>query len=130
LAANAASELRTEPEAIPPATITILPRTESVLGKTLVGASGEITGRIVDVLADETGQVRAALVDYGGFLGVGSRKIAVAWSDLRFGPTGKPNAVAVDLTRENLARAPAVKAGEPVIVISARRPAWHRAARQ
>jgi hypothetical protein len=103
---------------------------ESVLGKTLVGTSGEVAGRIVDVLADETGQVRAALVDYGGFLGIGSRKIAIAWSDLRFGAAGNPNAVAVGLSRENLARAPEVRAGQPVIVISAHRPIWRRSARQ
>src|SRR5215472_11359343 len=118
LASNGADEIRKQSEALPRATTTVLPHTESVLGKTLVGASGENAGRIVDVLADETGQVRAVLVDYGGFLGVGSRKIAVAWSGLRFWPAGNPNAVAVDLSRENLARAPEVKAGQPVIVIS------------
>jgi hypothetical protein len=130
LAANAAGDLQTESDALPPATIIVLPHTESVLGKMLVGASGEKAGRIVDVLADETGQVRAVLVDYGGFLGIGSRKIAVEWSGLRFGAAGNPNAVAVDLSRENLARAPEVKAGQPVIVISAHRPARHRSARQ
>jgi hypothetical protein len=130
LAANAADDHQTQSEALQPATITVLPHTESVLGKTLVGASGENAGRIVDILADESGQVRAVLVDYGGFLGVGSRKIAVAWSGLRFGSAGDPNAVVVDLSRENLARAPEVKAGQPVIVISAHRPARHRSARQ
>jgi len=130
LATNAAGDLQMEPEVFPYGTVTVLPHTEGVLGKTLIGASGEPAGRIVDVLADQTGQVRAALVDFGGFLGIGSRKIAVAWSGLRFGPAGNPNAVAVNLTRENLARAPEVKAGQPVIVISGHRPAWHRSARQ
>jgi hypothetical protein len=130
LATNAAGDLQTQSEAIPQAIATTLPRMESVLGKTLIGVSGEPAGRIVDVLVDETGQVRAVLVDFGGFLGIGSRKIAVAWTGLRFGPPGNPHAVAVDLTRENLARAPQVKAGQPVIVISAHRPAWRRSVRQ
>jgi hypothetical protein len=130
LAANASNEFQSQSEALPADTTMVLPHTESVLGKTLIGASGENVGRIVDVLADKTGQVQAVLVDYGGFLGVGSRKIAVAWSALRFGPAGNPDAVAVDLTRENLARAPEVKAGQPVIVISAQRPARHRSVRQ
>jgi hypothetical protein len=130
LAANATDERQTKSEALPPAATIVLPHMESVLGKTLVSASGETAGRIVDVLADETGQVRAVLVDYGGFLGVGSRKIAIAWSGLRFGSAGDPNVVAVDLSRENLASAPEVKAGQPIIVISARRPARRRSALQ
>jgi hypothetical protein len=130
LAASAADYLQAQSEASLPATTIVLPHTESVLGKTLVGASGENAGRIVDVLADETGQVRAVIVDYGGFLGVGSRKIAIAWSGLRFGSGGNPNVVAVDLSREHLASAPEVKAGQPVIVISAHRPARRRSALQ
>ena len=41
-------------------------------------------GRIVDVIVDRSGQVRAAIIDFGGFLGVGSRKIAVDWNALHF----------------------------------------------
>jgi len=47
-----------------------------ILGKEVRSASGEAMGRIVDVLVDETGRPRAAVVDFGGFLGVGTRKIA------------------------------------------------------
>ncbi len=97
----------------------VLTQTESVIGKEVFSASGEIIGRIVDVLADDTGKVRAAVVDYGGFLGVGTRKIAVSWSDLRFGPGERSKGVATDLPRENLSRAPEVKEGRPVVAISA-----------
>jgi len=130
LAANAADKAQAQSGANRPATVTVLRGTESVLGKRLAGASGENAGLIVDVLADETGRVRAAIVDYGGFLGIGSRRIAISWSDLRFGPDGHPNAVAVDISSERLAHAPEVKAGRPVLAISARRPAWHRWARK
>ena len=123
-AANAADEFQARSEATRPATVTRLYHAESVLGRRLVGASGENAGRIVDVLADETGQVRAVVVDFGGFLGIGSRRIAIAWSDLRFGPDGNPDVVAVDLPGEQLSRAPEAKAGRPVLVISAGRPAW------
>jgi hypothetical protein len=104
------------------ATITVLGRPESVLGKSLVGASGESAGRIVDVLADETGQVRAVVVDFGGFLGIGSRKIAVAWPDLHFGPDGNSDIVTVEISADRLSQAPEVKPGKPVVVISARAP--------
>lgn len=128
LAANAEDE--SQSNASPEAAMTILTHPESVLGKRLVGASGEDAGWIADVLADQTGHVRAVVVDYGGFLGIGTRKVAVAWSDLRFGTAGQPNAVAIDFSREYLARAPEVKAGKPVIALTAHRSIWHRAARQ
>ncbi len=128
LAANAEDE--SQSIAGPQASITVLTHPESVLGKRLVGASGEEAGWIADVLTDKTGQVRAVVVDYGGFLGIGTRKVAVAWSDLRFGTAGQPNAVAIGFSGEYLARAPEVKAGKPVIALTARRPIWHRAARQ
>ncbi len=101
----------------------VLFQPESILGKDLVSASGQSAGRIVDVLADESGQVRAVVVDYGGFLGVGSRKIAIAWTDLRFGQDVKAGVVMVDIPSDRLSRAPEVKAGEPVVVLSAHPPA-------
>jgi hypothetical protein len=127
VAAAAADPLQPQSAARPQARTAVLYGTESVLGRPVL-ASGEHAGWIVDVIADKTGQVRAAIVDYGGFLGIGSRRIAVAWSDLQFGPDSNPKAVAVDLPRERLARAPTVRTGEPVTVIGLYRP-WHRAAR-
>ncbi len=120
LAAQAADEF--QPQDRPAATNIVLHRTESVLGKDLVSASGESAGRIVDVLTDETGKVRAVIVEFGGFLGVGSRKIAVAWSDLRFNSNRDPGAVLVDLPSERLSQAPEVRAGKPVAVVSAHGP--------
>ena len=53
-------------------------------------SADENMGRIVDVLVVRSGQVRAAIIDFGGFLGVGSRKIAVDWSALHFPAPTKP----------------------------------------
>ena len=41
-------------------------------------------GRIVDLLIDPNGAVEAAVVEFGGFLGIGTRKIAIEWSALGF----------------------------------------------
>ena len=57
---------------------------EGILGKEVRSATGENMGRIVDVVVDRNGQVRAAVIDFGGFLGVGSRKIAVDWDAVKF----------------------------------------------
>ena len=116
---NGAGAQRADSEVEPPASQNrVLYQAEGILGMDLI-ASGKKAGRIVDVLADRSGHVQAVVVDCGGFLGVGGRKIAVAWSDLHFSPDS-PNAVFTNLAQENLAQAPEVKSGKPVVVVTAR----------
>lgn len=99
-----------------PATVVDEEQLESVLGLDARSSTGENMGRIVDVIVDRDGQVRAAIIDFGGFLGVGSRKIAVDWRSLHFDPK-KAGAVVVSLTKDQLRVAPVYKADEPVVVI-------------
>ena len=72
---------------------------ETVLGREVRSVADENMGRIVDVIVDLSGEVRAAVIDFGGFLGVGSRKIAVDWNILRFGSGEKPARVVMELTQ-------------------------------
>ena len=81
--------------------------------KTRVEGDG---GRIIDLLVDRQGRVQAALIEFGGFLGIGTRKIAVAWSALRFQSEGKKQVVVVDLTRDQLRAMPEYKPGETEVV--------------
>src|SRR6202789_1526331 len=67
-----------------PATVVDGEQLESVLGIEAFSSTGDDMGRIVDIIVDRTGQIRAAIIDFGGFLGVGSRKIAVDWRSLHF----------------------------------------------
>ncbi len=115
---SGARGLEAQVEGTPQITHTVLYQTESVLGKELV-SSGRNVGRIVDVLADKYGHVKAVVVDCGGFLGLGSRKVAVAWTDLRFHPDN-PDSVSTNLPEERLSAAPEVKTGKPVVVVTAR----------
>lgn len=90
---------------------------ESILGKKVRSTAGDDMGRIIDIIADKTGQVRAAIVDFGGFLGVGSRQIAVDWKAIRFPSDGKTDAVIVDLSKDQLRVAPVYKPGEQIVVL-------------
>ncbi|MGB7037393.1 MAG: PRC-barrel domain-containing protein [Xanthobacteraceae bacterium] len=106
----------------PPAAITILNdhEVEGILGREVVSTANEDMGRIVDVLVDRTGQVRAAIIDFGGFLGVGSRKIAVDWNALHFPAPAKTDAkITLDLTRDQVKAAPEYQEGKPVVVLGA-----------
>ncbi len=89
---------------------------ESVLGREVRTRVEEDVGRIIDLLADRYGRVQAAVIEFGGFLGIGTRKIAVEWSALRFEQDGRKSVVIVDLTRDQLRVAPEYKPNEPAIV--------------
>jgi len=105
---------------IKPPSVTVLGsrQAQSVLGREVRTNADESMGRIVDVVVDREGRVRAAVIDFGGFLGVGSRKIAVDWNALRFDGS-KPDLVISELTRDQVNAAPEYKDKEAVVVLGA-----------
>jgi len=100
---------------------TVLPYqdVQAVLGKEVRSSADEDMGRVVDVLVDQAGRVRAAVIDFGGFLGVGNRKVVVDWSALHFAPADQPDRISLDLTRNQVKQAPEYKPGKPVVVLGA-----------
>ena len=91
-----------------------------ILGRDVRSTADENMGRIVDVLVDGQGQTRAAIIDFGGFLGVGSRKIAVDWKALHFVPAAdKRYGIVLELTRDQVKPAPEYKEGKPIVILGA-----------
>src|ERR1700683_3535480 len=86
---NDAGKPPSEPTRGPTVTVFDHHEVQGILGKEVRSAADEDMGRIVDVVVDQDGQGRAAIIDFGGFLAAASRKIAVAWNALRFLPTAK-----------------------------------------
>ena len=78
----------------------------SVLGQDIRNRDEDDMGRIIDVLVDGSGRVQTAVVEFGGFLGIGTRKIAIAWSALAFqssGQTsGKKPKIVLDMRQDQL----------------------------
>jgi len=89
---------------------------ESLLGRDL-RTRDEDPGRIIDILCDRDGLVRAAVVELGGFLGIGTRRIAVDWSMLKFDAGPKRPHLVLDMTRDQLRSAPEYKPGEPAVFV-------------
>ena len=81
----------------------------SILGKNVQSSKGEDLGRVVDVLADANGRVKAAIIDFGGFLGVGTRRIAIDWPSLHFDPSDREKPMTLSVSREKLQSVPEYK---------------------
>lgn len=109
-------------EPAPPPSVSVIGARDAhgMLGREVRSAADENMGRIVDVIVDRSGQVRAAVIDFGGFLGVGSRRIVVDWNALRFQRiSNKKDAIGLELTKEQVTAAPEYKEDTPVIVLGA-----------
>jgi len=106
----------------PPPSVTIIAPREAhgVLGRDVRSPTDQDMGRIVDVIVDLAGVVRAAVIDFGGFLGVGSRKIVVDWNALHFGQiANKGDRITLELTKEQVNAAPEYKEDTPIVVLGA-----------
>ena len=106
----------------PPPSVTVIGARDAhgILGREVRSAANEDMGRIVDVIVDRTGTVRAAVIDFGGFLGVGSRRIVVDWNALHFGRiANKGDSITLELNKEQVSAAPEYKEDTPLIVLGA-----------
>jgi hypothetical protein len=109
-------------EPAPPPSVTVIGARDAhgVLGRDVRSPTDEAMGRIVDVIVDRSGVVRAAVIDFGGFLGVGSRKIVVEWNALHFGRVAnKSDSITLELTKEQVTAAPEYKEDTPIVVLGA-----------
>jgi hypothetical protein len=103
----------TEVQHIPPE------RASAILGQMVLDQEGKEIGRLVDVLVAQDSSPQAAVIDFGGFMGVGSRKIAVQWSTLRFTPGEAKRIITLTLTPDQIKAAPEYKdvaKSAPVVV--------------
>jgi hypothetical protein len=105
-----------------PPSVTVIPAVNAhgILGRDVRSPADENMGRISDVVVDRGGQVRAAVIDFGGFLGVGSRKIVVDWNALHFwNVADKTASITLELTRDQVRAAPEYKDDQPIVVLGA-----------
>ena len=119
---DAAKEPAPPPPPAPPPSVTVIGARDAhgILGRDVRSPANEDMGRIVDVIVDREGTVRAAVIDFGGFLGVGSRKIVVDWNALHFGRiANKGDSITLELTKDQVTAAPEYKEDAPLIVLGA-----------
>jgi hypothetical protein len=88
-----------------------------ILGREVASPKGEDLGRVVDVLTDAQGHVRVAIIDFGGFLGVGTRRIAVDWPLLRFDLSTRDKPLILRVDRQKLQAAPEYNPNKPRVLV-------------
>jgi hypothetical protein len=105
-----------DPGDTPVATTLDSRQAKGVLGSAVRSVTNEDMGRIIDIVVDRAGTARAAVIDFGGFLGVGSRKVAIDWNAIQFGDA---KGITLDLTRDQVKAAPQYQDGKAVTVLGA-----------
>ena len=78
----------------------------ALLGTKVRNANKESIGKIDDVYLDKDAKVTVIVISVGGFLGVGSKDVAVKWSDIMFGQEDTSVVLTTSLTREALMALP------------------------
>lgn len=80
---------------------------ENLTGATVVGPEGDDIANVGDILLTEDGQVDAMLIDFGGFLGIGQKRVAVSLDNLDFASNENGDIIIYsDFTREQLEAQP------------------------
>ena len=78
---------------------------QDMVGKNVVGANGRDAGEVQNLLIDNAGRVRAAVIEWGGFLGIGDRQAMVPIDRIQLSQGGNDRA-RLNMTREELEALP------------------------
>ncbi len=88
-------------------------RVYRLIGSKVIGPDGQTIGKVDDLLLDRDQKMTAIIVGVGGFLGVGSKDVALPASRVDISQAyGDERVVKVQSTKEELAEAPAFKSKE------------------
>ncbi len=81
----------------------------ALIGTTVRNDKRESVGKVEDVYVDNNGAIKTVVVSVGGFLGVGSKNVAVKWSDLKIAHDDKSLVITTNWTKDSLKAMPDYK---------------------
>ncbi len=84
---------------------------KKLIGRNIKNANNDTVGEIKSVNLDKDGKVQSVIVGVGGFLGMGEREVALAWSDLQISNNGEQ--VMVNMTKDQMKGLPEYKYTDP-----------------
>jgi sporulation protein YlmC with PRC-barrel domain len=80
---------------------------DKVIGAAIYSADDQNVGDVAEVVMTDDGKIEAAVVDVGGFLGIGAKSVALNFSDLDFRADDSGNIyIYTPFTEEQLQQAP------------------------
>jgi sporulation protein YlmC with PRC-barrel domain len=82
----------------------------ALIGTDLKSSDGESAGRISDLIIDQNGKVEAVLVNTGGLLAMGEKRVAIDWKAIKRSASPDDQDLRVDMTRDDLQSAPGYEA--------------------
>jgi sporulation protein YlmC with PRC-barrel domain len=84
-------------------------------GTDVVGADNKKVGDVTDILFDRDGKIHAYVVSIGGFLGIGSKSVAMAPSAFQVekGSNGAADRLKISMSQEELKQMPSFAAYQP-----------------
>lgn len=82
---------------------------EKYIGKDVYGANGTKVGELNNLLIDSDGRVRAGVIEFGGFLGIGQHRVAVPWNELNT----QGDRLSVNMTDDQIKSAPTWNKDKP-----------------
>jgi len=82
-------------------------RASTLMGKEVYGPDNASIGQISDLVLEKEGATRVAIIDVGGFLGVGQKPVAIKFTDLKFAVPAGADAnsapqITIAMTKEQL----------------------------
>lgn len=83
---------------------------EDIIGTNVRNAQNESIGSVSDLILDQNGQLKGAVISVGGFLGIGDKKVAVPWSAVQVR--------AADTSASGSASGAASPSQDPVLMVS------------
>jgi len=84
----------------------------ALIGAKVKNANNDTVGSIDDLYVDKDGSIKMVVVSVGGFLGVGSKNVAVKWGDIQYGRDGDSLKLTTELTKDTLKGMPDFTANE------------------
>jgi sporulation protein YlmC with PRC-barrel domain len=78
----------------------------ALIGAKVRNDNKETVGKIDDIYLDKDGNIKTIVISVGGFLGVGSKAVAVKWSDIKFGRDDTSVVLTTALTKDALTAMP------------------------
>lgn len=79
-----------------------------VIGKEITNTrNNKVVGEVDEILINQHGQISAVIISTGGIMGLGEKKVAIAWDQIEHTVDGDETKLTIDLSKDSLGDAPA-----------------------